>query len=89
MVTACTVTGLFDALAGFRRAHPGVSLTLTEDNSAGPAARVRDGTADLALAGTAGRLPEDLGALPVASERLVAPGSARSWMRPAPPRVSR
>jgi DNA-binding transcriptional LysR family regulator len=72
MVTACTVTGLFDALAGFRRAHPGVSLALTEDSSAGLAARVRDGTADLALVGTAGCLPDDLGALPVASERLVA-----------------
>lgn len=72
MVTACTVTGLFDALAGFRRAHPGVALTLTEDNSAALAARVRDGTTDLALVGTAGRLPGDLGALPVASERLVA-----------------
>jgi DNA-binding transcriptional LysR family regulator len=72
MVTACTVTGLFDALAGFRQAHPGVSLTLTEDSSAGLAARVRDGSADLALVGTAGCLPDDLSALPVASERLVA-----------------
>ena len=40
MVTACTVTGLFDALAGFRRAHPGVSLTLVEDDSAALAGRV-------------------------------------------------
>ena len=72
MVTACTVTGLFDALAGFRRAHPGVSLTLVEDDSAGLAGRVRDGTADLALIGAAGHLPAGLGALPVVSERLAA-----------------
>jgi DNA-binding transcriptional LysR family regulator len=72
MVTACTVTGLFDALAGFRRAHPGVALTLTEGDSADLAGRVRSGTADLALIGVAGPLPGDLGTLPVASERLAA-----------------
>ena len=50
MVTACTVPGLFDALAAFRRAHPGVALTLAEDDSAALTRRVRSGTADLALA---------------------------------------
>jgi DNA-binding transcriptional LysR family regulator len=70
MVTACTVTGLFDALAAFRRAHPGVSLSLVEDNSADLAARVRSGTADLALIGTAGRLPADVATLPVVTEGL-------------------
>src|ERR1019366_1173385 len=33
MVTACTVTSLFDALAAFHLAHPGVEITLIEDNS--------------------------------------------------------
>ena len=33
MVTACTVTPLFDALAAFHLAHPGVDITLIEDNS--------------------------------------------------------
>src|SRR5450631_4217763 len=33
MVTACTVTGLFDALAAFHGSHPGVELTLLEDSS--------------------------------------------------------
>ncbi len=70
MVTACTVTGLFDALAGFRRAHPGVSLALVEDDSAALAGRVRSGTADLALIGAAGRLPADMAALPVVTEGL-------------------
>jgi DNA-binding transcriptional LysR family regulator len=64
------VTGLFDALAGFRRAHPGVSLTLVEDDSAALAGRVRSGTADLALIGAAGRLPADVAALPVVTEGL-------------------
>jgi DNA-binding transcriptional LysR family regulator len=72
MVTACTVPGLFDALAAFRRAHPGVALTLAEDDSAALTRRVRSGTADLALAGLAGAPPRDLGVLPVLTERLVA-----------------
>ena len=33
MVTACTVTPLFDALAGFHLAHPGVEIALEEGNS--------------------------------------------------------
>ncbi len=55
MVTACTITGLFDALAGFHRAHPGVAVTLVEDNSAALLGRVRSGTADLALVGSGGQ----------------------------------
>src|SRR4051812_15637322 len=33
MVTACTVTPLFDALAAFHLAHPGVEIILSEDTS--------------------------------------------------------
>ena len=33
MVIGCTVTPLFDALAAFHRAHPGVEISLPEDNS--------------------------------------------------------
>src|SRR5690606_24467823 len=33
MVIGCTLTPLFDALAAFHRAHPGVELSLWEDNS--------------------------------------------------------
>jgi DNA-binding transcriptional LysR family regulator len=72
MVTACTVPGLFDALAGFRRAHPGVALALAEDHSAALTGRVRSGAADLALVGMAGDPPRDLGVLPVVTERLAA-----------------
>jgi DNA-binding transcriptional LysR family regulator len=72
MVTACTVTALFDALDAYHRAHPGVILTLIEDSSAELAERLRAGTADLALIGAAGTLPEDLDALPIVAEGLAA-----------------
>ncbi|CAL9614193.1 HTH-type transcriptional regulator GltC [Streptomyces sp. enrichment culture] len=72
MVTACTVTPLFDALAAFRRAHPGVGISLIEDDSAVLVERVREGAVDLALIGAAGRLPQDLDGWPVVSEPLVA-----------------
>jgi DNA-binding transcriptional LysR family regulator len=72
MVTACTITGLFDALDAFHRAHPGVALTLVEDNSAQLAERTRSGALDLALIGAAGALPDGLAVLPIVTESLVA-----------------
>jgi DNA-binding transcriptional LysR family regulator len=72
MVTACTVTALFDALATFQLAHPGVEITLFEDNSDRLIEGVRAGTTDLALIGAAGMPPPELEALTVISERLVA-----------------
>jgi DNA-binding transcriptional LysR family regulator len=72
MVTACTVTPLFDALARFHRAHPGVTITLVEDDSVSLVEQVRSATADLALIGAAGSTPGDLDALPVISEGLAA-----------------
>jgi len=72
MVTACTVTGLFDALASFHDAHPGVAVTLVEEDSAALAGRVRAGTADLALVGVAGGPPPDLESLVIVSEGLAA-----------------
>jgi len=72
MVTGCTVTPLFDALAAFHRAHPGVEVVLEEDTSDVLVERVRAGSMDLALVGTAGAPPDELGALTVVSEHLVA-----------------
>jgi DNA-binding transcriptional LysR family regulator len=72
MVTACTVTGLFDGLSGFHKAHPGVAITLVEDNSAGLIERVRSGEADLALVGVPGSPPPGLDSLSIVSERLAA-----------------
>ncbi|MEU0199330.1 MULTISPECIES: LysR substrate-binding domain-containing protein [unclassified Streptomyces] len=70
MVIGCTLMPLFDALSAFHRAHPGVELSLLEDNSDRLVEAVRDGTVDLALVGTAGA-PEGLESLTVISERLV------------------
>lgn len=72
MVTACTVTGLFDALSSFHRTHPGVAITLVEDNSASLVERVRSGKADLALAGLPGDPPAGLDSLSIVCERLAA-----------------
>jgi DNA-binding transcriptional LysR family regulator len=72
MITGCTVTPLFDALAAFQLAHPGVEINLVEDNSARLIEEVRTGAADVALVGAAGTPPTGLEALPVVSERLVA-----------------
>jgi DNA-binding transcriptional LysR family regulator len=72
MVTACTVTPLFDALAAFHVAYPGVDITLIEDGSDRLIERVRRGTVDVALVGASGTAPPELEALPIISERLVA-----------------
>nr|WP_055501565.1 LysR family transcriptional regulator [Nonomuraea pusilla] len=72
MVTGCTVTPLFDALAAFHRAHPGVELSLLEDDSDRLVEGVRSGAFDLALVGTASPAPEGLEAMTIVSERLVA-----------------
>jgi DNA-binding transcriptional LysR family regulator len=72
MVTGCAVTALFDALAGFHRAHPGVEIALLEDASDRLADGVREGTVDLALIGASTAAPEGLGSLTIVSERLVA-----------------
>ena len=71
-VSAGTVTALFDALAAFHRAHPGVDIALVEDNSDRLIQRARAGEIDLALVGTAGTPPADLDALTIVSEGLVA-----------------
>ncbi|MEU4233848.1 LysR substrate-binding domain-containing protein [Nonomuraea sp. NPDC026600] len=72
MVIGCTVTPLFDALATFHLAHPGVEISLLEDNSERLVDAVRAGTLDLALVGTATATPAGLHALTIISERLVA-----------------
>jgi len=72
MVTACTVTGLFDALATFHRAHPNVEITLVEDNSDRLIDAVRTGETDMALIGASGVAPPGLHALTIVSEQLIA-----------------
>ncbi|MFE5190574.1 LysR family transcriptional regulator [Streptomyces sp. NPDC056628] len=72
MVIGCTLPPLFDALAAFHQAHPGVELSLLEDSSERLTEGVRNGTLDAALIGAAAGTPEGLDALTVVSERLVA-----------------
>jgi DNA-binding transcriptional LysR family regulator len=72
MVTGCTITPLFDAVAAFRHAHPGVEITLLEDNSERLTNHVRSGATDLALIGAAGTTPAALEAMTIVSEQLVA-----------------
>jgi DNA-binding transcriptional LysR family regulator len=72
MVTGCTITPLFDALAAFHLAHPGVDVSLAEDNSECLIERVRNGTVDLALVGMARETQPGLASLLLVRERLVA-----------------
>jgi DNA-binding transcriptional LysR family regulator len=72
MVSGCTLTPLFDALAAFHLAHPGVEIELVEDNSDRLIERVRGGMVDLALVGCSSALPHGLDAMPIVSEHLVA-----------------
>ncbi|MBL7498924.1 LysR family transcriptional regulator [Frankia sp. CNm7] len=72
MVTGCTVTPLFDALAVFHRAHPRVEILLVEDASDRLVHQVRAGGVDLALVGTASADLDGLDALVVSRDRLVA-----------------
>ncbi|MEB8335945.1 LysR family transcriptional regulator [Streptomyces endophyticus] len=71
MVIGCTITPLFDALAEFHEAHPGVELSLLEDGSDRLVEGVRAGDIDLALIGTAHTTPDGLDALTIIDERLV------------------
>jgi DNA-binding transcriptional LysR family regulator len=72
MVTACTVEPLFEALAAFHLAYPGIETALSEDRSDRLVEHVRDGSADLALIGAAGELPDGVDGQIVISEHLVA-----------------
>jgi DNA-binding transcriptional LysR family regulator len=72
MVNGCTILALFDALAAFHRAHPGIEIALYEDNSDRLIDDVRTGATDLALIGAAEAPPAGLGALSIVSEGLVA-----------------
>lgn len=72
MLKACMIAPFFDALAAFRREHPGVGLALIEDDADDLVAAVRRGGADAALVAVAGRCPADLESVEIVRERLVA-----------------
>jgi DNA-binding transcriptional LysR family regulator len=72
MVTGCTVTPLFDALAAFHRRHPRIEIALSEDSSEVMLDQVRAGQVDIALAAVAGEVSGGLTSLTIVSEGLVA-----------------
>lgn len=80
-----TVTGLawpplFDALAAIHARHPGIDVRLAEGASADLIARVRGGSADLAVAGWAGPDPDGLNLSVVFDDPLrAAVGAGHPW----------
>lgn len=72
MVTACSITGLFEGLSAFHHAFPGVEITLIEAHSDRLVDDVGSRRLDLALAGSAGGLPAEIGHHVLADEPLVA-----------------
>jgi DNA-binding transcriptional LysR family regulator len=72
MVSGCTITPLFAALAEFGHAHSGVEISLTEDRSDRLAELVGSGELDLALIGAAGETPQGLDSFVVIREPLIA-----------------
>ena len=72
MISGCEVTPWFDALAAFHRDHPGIDITLQEENSDRLIADVRAGAADVALVGIAGEPPPGLATAVIISEGLAA-----------------
>ncbi|GAB1515895.1 LysR family transcriptional regulator [Actinophytocola sp. KF-1] len=72
MVTSCGVPDMPALLERFHRAHPGIDISLVEDNSHALMDQVRDGTLDVALVAFGIRDPEGLTLSVIADEELVA-----------------
>lgn len=72
MVTGCTITPLFVAIEAFRRAHPGVTLMVRENDSESMLSEIDAGSLDVAIVGTAGQPPAALESMTIISEPLAA-----------------
>lgn len=72
MITSCGVLELPDALAEFHGLHPGVEISLREDNSDRLLEQLREGLLDLAFVGLAGGPPPGIATQDVIDERLYA-----------------
>jgi DNA-binding transcriptional LysR family regulator len=72
MVTSCGVPDMPTLLERFHRLHPGIDISLVEDNSHALMDQVRDGTLDVALVALGMRDPEGLALSVIADEELVA-----------------
>lgn len=72
MVTSCGVPAMPVLLERFHRDHPGIDITLTEDNSHALVDQLRDGTLDVALIALTRKDPEGLELAVIADEEIVA-----------------
>lgn len=72
MVTSCGVLELPDALARFHREHPGVEISLREDNSDRLLDELQGAQLDLAFVGIAGEPPTGIAVQDVIDDRLFA-----------------
>jgi DNA-binding transcriptional LysR family regulator len=72
MVRGCSIPPFLDALAAYRREHPGVELVLAEDDSEVLQREVLTGGLDLALVGWAGDVLDGLSATVVVDEPVAA-----------------
>ena len=72
MVSGCALPLLAELLAGFHKPYPGVTISLTEDNSERLVEMLGDGRLDLALIGVAGESVPGLGTVVLIDEELVA-----------------
>jgi DNA-binding transcriptional LysR family regulator len=73
MVSGCALPVLAELLAGFHKQYPGVTISLTEDNSDRLVEMLGDGRLDLALIGSAGPgEPPGIGTAVLIDEELVA-----------------
>jgi DNA-binding transcriptional LysR family regulator len=72
MITGCSSMDLADMLAEFHRAHPGVEIALSEDNSDRLLEALQAGRIDLAYVGLAAAPPPGIETQVVVDEALVA-----------------
>lgn len=74
-ITGCDFPGFLDVVAGLGTTHPGVALTLSEDDSHVLEAQVRDRRLDVALIGYGGTVAPGLDLHVISEEPLVAVAS--------------
>jgi DNA-binding transcriptional LysR family regulator len=72
MVSGCALPVLAELLAGFHKQYPGVTISLTEDNSDRLVEMLGDGRLDLALIGVAGEPVDGINSAVLVDEELVA-----------------
>jgi DNA-binding transcriptional LysR family regulator len=72
MAAASGAFGIADLLAGFHAAHPGVEISLLQDESAQLLRSLNDGSLDLALIGVSGPVPAGIERQVIVDDRLMA-----------------